>query len=152
MRLLLSVGVLCVVVTSQSLTACGDKFLGAGRGVRFGRVYAALHPGRVLLYSPDNGPIAKLRRSGLDKAIRRAGHQVDVAEDRGSLYDALRQRPVDVVIVDDANAPDVGRVAGSMQAGPSVMPLTQDTLISFLKALDGTMKSRLQLPGRKAAL
>ncbi len=151
MRLVVMSAVLGVILTGQSLTACGDKFLGAGRGARFGRVYAALHPGRVLLYSPDDGPLAKLRRSGLDKAIRRAGHQVEVADDRAALYDTLRQRPVDVVIVDDANASDIGRVAGSMPARPSVMPLTQDTLISFLKALDGTMKSRLQLPGRRTS-
>ena len=151
MRLVLTVAVVGVLLASQSLLACGDKFLGAGRGARFGRVYAALHPGRILLYSPGDSPIAKLRRSGLDKAIRRAGHQVDAADDRAALYDALRQRPVDVVIVTDADAAEVNRLAASMQAGPSVMPLTQDTLITFLKALDGTMKSRLQLAGRKTS-
>jgi hypothetical protein len=150
MRFLVAVAFLGVLLTTQSVLACGDKFLGAGRGARFGRVYAALHPGRILLYSPNDSPIAKLRRSGLDKAIRRAGHQVEAAEDRASLYDALRQRPVDVVVVTDADASEVSRLAGSMQAGPSVLPLTQETLITFLKAVDGTMKSRLQVPGKKA--
>lgn len=150
MRLLVVFALLGALFTTQSVLACGDKFLGAGRGARFGRVYAALHPGRVLLYSPSDSPIAKLRRSGLDKAIRRAGHHVDAAEDRVALYDALRQRPVDVVIVTGADADEVGRLSSAMQAGPSVMPLTQETLIAFLKALDGTMKTRLQLPGRKS--
>jgi len=150
MRLCMSLAVLGVLLTAQSVLACGDKFLGAGRGARFGRVYAALHPGRILLYSPTGSPISKLRQSGLDKAIRRAGHQVEAAEDRTGLYDALRQRPIDVVIVTAADAAEVNRLAGTMQAGPTVLPLTHDTLITFLKAVDGTMKSRLQLPGKKA--
>lgn len=151
MRLLFTLAALVVLLTTESLLACGDKFLGAGRGARFARVYAALHPGRILLYSPIGSPIAKLRKSGLDKAIRRAGHHVEAADDRAALYDALRQRPVDVVVVTDAEASEVTRLTGSMQAGPSVLPLTQDTLITFLKAVDGTMKSRLQLSGRKAS-
>jgi hypothetical protein len=150
MRLLLTLAAVLALLTAEPLLACGDKFLGAGRGARFARVYAALHPGRILLYSPTGSPIAKLRKSGLDKAIRRAGHQVEAAEDRAGLYDALRQRPIDVVVVTDAEASEVSRLAGSMQAGPSVLPLTQDTLITFLKAVDGMMKSRLELPGRKA--
>ena len=37
------------------LAACGDKFLGAGRGPRFSKVYAAIYPGRLLLYAPAEG-------------------------------------------------------------------------------------------------
>jgi hypothetical protein len=134
-----------LAATVEPSYACGDKFLGAGRGARFGKVYAALHPGRILLYSPASSDIDRLRRSGLDKAMRRAGHQVEHVQDRASLINRLQQRPIDLVVVDDRGAADVSVVTAGMQAVPSVKKLEESTLIAFLKAVDSTMKARLQV-------
>ena len=34
------------------LWACGDKFMLVGRGVRFQRAYAAIHPASILILLP----------------------------------------------------------------------------------------------------
>ena len=65
--------VVLMLVDVAPIAACGDKFLGAGRGPRFSKVYAAIYPGRLLLYAPTKGELAGMQ--GLDKALRRAGHQ-----------------------------------------------------------------------------
>ncbi|MEZ5291357.1 MAG: hypothetical protein R2745_09760 [Vicinamibacterales bacterium] len=124
------------------LAACGDKFLGAGRGPRFSRVYAAIYPGRLVLYTPARGDLAGMRRQGLDKALRRAGHQVAVVTDREALARALEERAVDVVVVDAPQVSDVAALAGTLQTPPSVLPVTRET-INFLKTVDDTMKTRI---------
>lgn len=90
--------------------ACGDKLSAIGGGIRFERVHAARHPGRVLLYLPGESP---LRRSSdqlkLADLLRRSGHQVDIGENR----DALRQELTNqgdkpfLVVIDVADAKDM---------------------------------------------
>ena len=127
---------------TASLDACGDKFLGAGRGPRFSKVYAAIYPGRVLMYAPSKGELAKM--NGLDKALRRAGHQVMIAKDMPTLTKALQDRPVDIVLVDNAHLMEAGGIAKEIAAKPTVLPVSSSA-VNFLKTLDETMKSRLTL-------
>ena len=124
------------------IAACGDKFLGAGRGPRFARVYAAIYPGRLLMYAPPKGELADLK--GLDKALRRAGHQVMVAKDLATFTRALQDRAVDIVLVDTASVAEAGGVAKEIAAKPSVLTVSKSA-VNFLKTLDETMKSRLAL-------
>ena len=87
-----------LLVDMGPLAACGDKFLGAGRGPRFSKVYAAIYPGRLLMYAPAKGELAEMY--GLDKALKRAGHQVMIAKDLPTFTKALQDRAVDIVLVD----------------------------------------------------
>ena len=124
------------------LAACGDKFLGAGRGPRFAKVYAAIYPGRLLLYAPAKGELADME--GLPKALRRAGHQVMIAKDLPTFTKALQDRAVDIVLVDNQHLTEAGGVAKEIAAKPSVIPVSPSA-INFLKTLDDTMKTRLSL-------
>lgn len=124
------------------LSACGDKFLGAGRGPRFSKVYAAVYPGRLVMYAPDKGELARMQ--GLDKALRRAGHQVAIAKDLASLSKTLQERAVDIVLVGNAHLTEVGGLAKEIAATPSVLQVSSSA-VNFLKTLDETMKSRLSL-------
>lgn len=124
------------------IAACGDKFLGAGRGPRFSKVYAAIYPGRLLMYAPPKGELAQL--SGLDKALRRAGHQVMIAKDLATYTKALQDRAVDIVLVDSAHLTEAGGVAKEIAAKPSVLTVSKSA-VNFLKTLDETMKTRLSL-------
>ena len=134
--------VVLMIADVAPIAACGDKFLGAGRGPRFSKVYAALYPGRLLMYAPSKGELATMK--GLDKALRMAGHQVMIAKDLPELTRALQDRPIDIVLVDSAHATEAGSVAGEIAAKPSVLPVSQSA-INFLKTLDEAMKSRLAL-------
>ena len=42
---------LSFTIGPEALFACGDKFFLVGRGDRFARAYASLHPGHILLYT-----------------------------------------------------------------------------------------------------
>jgi hypothetical protein len=130
-----------MMASAGPILACGDKFLGAGRGPRFSKVYAAIYPGRLLMYMPP-GELADMK--GLDKALRRAGHQVMVAKDLPTFTKALQDRAVDIVLVDNAHVAEAGGVAKEIAAKPSVVPVSKSA-INFLKTLDETMKSRLSL-------
>jgi hypothetical protein len=130
-----------MVVSAGPIWACGDKFLGAGRGPRFSKVYAAIYPGRLLLYAPP-GELADMK--GLDKALRRAGHEVMIAKDLPTFTKALQDRAVDIVLVDNAHVGEAGGVAKEIAAKPSVVTVSKSA-IGFLKTLDETMKTRLSL-------
>ena len=138
---LMLVGVLAMSNVGP-LSACGDKFLGAGRGPKFARVYAAIYPGRLLMYAPAKGELADM--SGLDKALKRAGHQVMIAKDLETFTKALQDRAVDIVLVDNAHLIEAGGIAKEIAAKPTVLPVSKSA-INFLKTLDETMKTRLSL-------
>ena len=124
------------------LAACGDKFLGAGRGPRFSKVYAAIYPGRLLLYAPPKGELA-----GHDRARQgacRAGHQVMIAKDLPTFTKALQDRAVDIVLVDNAHLTEAGGIAKEIAAKPTVLPVSKSAM-NFLKTLDETMNTRLSL-------
>ena len=131
-----------MLANAGPLAACGDKFLGAGRGPRFARVYAAIYPGRLVMYAPAKGELAKMQGQGLDKALRRAGHQVIVVKDLDTLSRTLQDRPVDIVLADNQHMTEAGSVAGEIAVKPSVLPVSKSA-VNFLKTLDDTMKSRL---------
>lgn len=132
-----------LMLTSASpIAACGDKFLGAGRGPRFSKVYAAIYPGRLLLYVPPKGELAEMK--GLDKALRLAGHQVMIARDLPTLTKALQDRAVDIVLAGNANLVEAGGIAKEIATKPSVVPVSKSA-VNFLKTLDETMKARLAL-------
>lgn len=142
-RLTLLLFITALILADVTPTAaCGDKFLGAGRGPRFSKVYAAIYPGRLVLYAPAKGELAGM--NGLDKALRRAGHQVTIAKDLVTLTKALQERPTDIVLVENAHAIQIGGVASEIAAKPSVLPVSSSTM-NFLKTLDEAMKSRLSL-------
>ncbi len=131
-----------LLANTGPIGACGDKFLGAGRGPRFSKVYAAIYPGRLLMYAPPKGELADMK--GLDKALRRAGHHVMIAKDLATYTKALQDIPVDIILVDNAHLSEAGGVAREISAKPSVVPVSKSA-VNFLKTLDETMKSRLSL-------
>jgi hypothetical protein len=131
-----------VLVNAGPIAACGDKFLGAGRGPRFSKVYAAIYPGRLVMYAPAKGELAGM--NGLDKALRRAGHQVLIAKDLPTLQRALQDRAIDIVLADTAHQAEAGSAAGDIAVKPTVLTVSTSA-INFLRTLDDTMKSRLSL-------
>jgi hypothetical protein len=97
--------------------ACGDKFLMVGRGAKFQRAYASVHPGKVLIFArPSTAERAAIRDPQLHRALRQAGHAVSVIEDWTLLEQALRTVQVDIVLVDVAEAP---RLNAALAAAPS---------------------------------
>src|SRR5258705_7773965 len=116
---------------SQAVSACGDKFLLLGRGVRFQRAYAAIHPASVLLVIPPKSvKKAAVRDPRLKDALKMAGHRVDVVT-AANVRDALSRSGYDIVLAAQADAlslPDVPPPAGARKPA----------LICILESSDAT--------------
>ena len=143
--------------------ACGDKFLMVGRGAKFQRAYASVYPGKVLIYArPSTDAKAAIRDPQLHRALRQAGHAVSVIEDWTLLEQALKVTPVDVVLVDVAEA---GRLQAAMSASlthaealyvafPKAMPpkdvicrlKSSDRPLRYLDEVENAMKARAKRP------
>jgi hypothetical protein len=142
MRSLLTVGLVFVLVTCSqlSLGACGDKFLIVGRGAQFNKVYAALYPGSIAIYTHDAARAAD-RTKDLRKLLTRAGHRVSViaAQD---LPATLQRGGIDIVIADSVEAPKIDRQLTT--AGSRPTPLYVRMEKNKTDAGTGTPAYRLQ--------
>ena len=127
MRRLLVATALCLGMASQALLACGDKFFLVGRGDRFSRAYATLHPGRILIYTGGTTTVSKgLRDARLHRFISRAGHHVEIAADRAELDRALKSGPVDLVVASFGQAIEVMADVGAAPSSPVLLPIEGD--------------------------
>jgi len=139
--------------------ACGDKFLMVGRGAKFQRAYASVHPGKVLIYArPSTSAKAAIRDPQLHRALRQAGHAVSVIEDWALLEQALKSAPSDVILVDVAEAGRLDEALATAPtrpdtlyvAFPSAAPSSDvvcrlkssDKPIRFLDEVENVMKAR----------
>jgi hypothetical protein len=148
------------------VSACGDKFLSVGRGVRFQRAYAAIHPASILIVLPlKNVKPAAVRDPGLVTALKMAGHRVEVVRQPANLSEVLGRSPHDLVIAERADASALrDAAAGNGRPKPSIIAVmeqpsaaevtaarqqleyvlkTPQSLSQILNLLDDVMKARL---------
>jgi len=126
-RLTLATLLLSFTIGPEVLLACGDKFFLVGRGDRFSRAYASLHPGHILLYTGGTTTVSKgLRDARLHKFITRAGHRVVIASDRVELDRALKSGSVDVVLAGLGQAVDLVKEVGAAPSRPTLLPIEGD--------------------------
>lgn len=143
----IAVGISAMYPVAQ---ACGDKFLMVGRGAKFQRAYASVYPGNLLIYArPSTDPKAAIRDPQLHKALRQAGHTVSIIEDWTLLEQALKTVPVDVVLVDVAEAPKLQPIVAASVAHAQPMYVVfpssksaavQNDVICRLKSSDRPLK------------
>ena len=127
-------GLLFAAAGSQAVSACGDKFLLVGRGVRFEQAYAAIHPASILIVLPVKSvKSAAVRDSRLVTALKNAGHKVEVVQQPANLADALSRSRRDIVLVERADVAalhDIAPPAG--QSKPSIVGVLEDASPSAL--------------------
>lgn len=121
-------------VGSQIVSACGDKFLVVGRGVRFQRAYAAIHPASILIVLPPKSvKSAAVRDSRLQTELKMAGHRIEVVQQPANLTEVLGRSRHDIVLAEPADASAVRRLAGAGgQPQPSIVTVLEDA-----SAVDG---------------
>jgi hypothetical protein len=113
---------LSVPVFHPVAQACGDKFLMVGRGAKFQRAYASVYPGKLLIYTrPSTDPKAAIRDPQLHKALRQAGHTVSIIEDWSLLEQAVKTGPLDIILLDAAEATKLQPVVAASLAHPDAM-------------------------------
>ena len=154
-----AVGISAIFPVAQ---ACGDKFLMVGRGAKFQRAYASVYPGKLLIYAKSSAdPKAAIRDPQLHKALRQAGHTVSIIEDWSLLEQAVKTGPVDIILVDAAEAPRLQPVVATSLAHPDAMYIafpskqsaaadkslnvrlkSSDRALKYLDEVENVMKSR----------
>jgi hypothetical protein len=167
-------GLVVAAAASLAVSACGDKFLLVGRGVRFEQAYAAIHPATILIVVPAKGvKSAAVRDSRLVSALKNAGHKVEVVQQPVNLAEALSRARRDIILVERADAAalhDMDSPAG--QVKPSIVGVLEDpspsaltdakrqleyvlptptSLARILNLMDDVMKARLDSARRTGA-
>jgi len=126
-------GALTIVLTlvSVDLTACGDKFVRAGRTARFGG-YASIHPGSILVYQPPSPNPAGVR--DFELMLTRAGHTVTFLPNGSDVARAAGAAKYDLIVV---TSPDVDKVVDqirSISARPDIVPISPEKAAKVVKA------------------
>ena len=104
---------------SVDLTACGDKFLRAGRSART-KGYAAIYPASILIYKP-NATVKGLQE--FESLLKKAGHKPTAIKDSALLNDALASAKFDVVIADYENATAIKQQLQAGASEPGFLPI-----------------------------
>ena len=102
--------------------SCGDKFLVIGRGIRYERAYAAVHPASILVFTND----PKLTKD-LESTLTKSGHKIQTVGDETALFTNLKTTKYDLVLV---NLKDVAHLEAAVMATPSkpaVLPVIFNT-------------------------
>lgn len=147
--------------------ACGDKFLLVGRGAKFQRAYASVYPSKVYIFArPATDPKAAIRDPKLYKALRQAGHTVNVIEDWALLEQALKTVTVDLVLVDVAERARLESIVSTSPSHPDALYVAfpnaappskalcklraSDGALRYLEEIEGTMKTRTKNAAKKS--
>jgi hypothetical protein len=118
----LIVGIAMTSMTWSPAEACGDKFLLVGRGVRFQRAYAAVHPANILIYArATTNADRAIRDPQFHKTLRQAGHQLSVIEDATLFQHALRLSSFDIVLADLTEAPTIDPLVATAPSRPKAL-------------------------------
>jgi hypothetical protein len=121
--LLFSLAVVVAVVAQKPalLSACGEKLLLLGRGIRFQSRHTP-RPATVLLYLPQSATGQRLSDPNLESALKEAGHDVRAVTVKADLESALQSGNYDVVLANVTDASDLERAQGMTAANAVVLP------------------------------
>lgn len=98
--IVLTVGCACMTAA----LACGDKLSVLSGGVRFERMHASQHPGRIVIFAPGGSALrAANAELHLAQLLTRAGHTVEVVDDQQRVERVLQLAVADLILVDTSD-------------------------------------------------
>jgi hypothetical protein len=134
------------IISSQTVTACGDKFLLVGRGVRFQRAYAAIHPASILIVLPPKSvKNAAVRDSRLQTALKMAGHRVELVP-QANLADQVGRSRYDIILAERADALAIPDLVSAGPVKPSVVGVLEDPSAADLAEARQRLQAVLKTP------
>lgn len=152
MRVFLPVLIAALTVVgqaSQTVQACGDKFLLVGRGVKFQRAYAAIYPASIIIYAQPQRHAAKaIRDPRLQSDLKLAGHHVLLVETDAALAHALESTRVDLVLTDVADADRTSTQGAASPSKPTVLPVMYEPTREEAKEIEARYQCRLKSSDR----
>ena len=110
-----------LIFGEAALSACGDKFVLLGRGVRVAR---SKYPSTILIYmNPTSRVPAADKEFHVEAVLKAAGHRAKVAESESEVEKALASGNYDLVLADYNDVPSLRKDAASVRSKPVVLPL-----------------------------
>jgi hypothetical protein len=129
--------------------ACGDKFLMVGRGVKFQRAYAAIHPASIVIFAQPQRHAAKaIRDPRLQSDLKLAGHRVVLVDNDAALARALESDKVDLVLTDVADADRTSKQGAASPSKPTVLPVMYEPTREEAKEIEARYQCRLRSSDR----
>ena len=137
-----------VLLAAPQVYACGDKLLVLNRGLRF-QDLSGSRPASILLYSHTGSRTSDAINDGrLKSALVRAGHKLQMVEERSRLDDALKTGHYDLVLVDLADAPDVEEQLRAAPSPPVVVPVVYEGTKAEAEAVKKHYRCLLKAPDK----
>ncbi len=110
---------------SSELLACGNKFLSASRGTRFGKLGFARQDAAILVYANPESTLPKaIGDVPVEEILRDVGYRPKTVTDPEQLDLALREGGWDLVLADLADSEPIRwRSEGEGSSAPMVVPV-----------------------------
>lgn len=116
-----------IVVCFQPVaTACGDKLLVLGRGVKFGNLGPSYHAA-IITYVPESLPeSAAVKDVQLQTDLQKAGHIVGLVQQADVLTAAVQSGKYDIILVDMQSVAMVNKQVSIAGVHSVVMPVVYE--------------------------
>src|SRR5207302_10889337 len=102
-------------------SACGDKLLMLGRGVKFGSISSSYH-GSIIAYVPESVlQSAAINDAQFQQTVRKAGHRLRLVRQVDALAEAVQSGSYDIILVDPQDAALVNNHDTTAAANSDVM-------------------------------
>jgi hypothetical protein len=104
-------------------SACGDKVLVLGAGVKFGNI-ASPHHALIIVYVPDSVPqSAAVNDPQFQAALRKAGVKLRLVQQEDVLSEAVQSGKYDIILVDLQDAALLDKQVTAADVNTVVMPV-----------------------------
>jgi hypothetical protein len=118
---LIALAVGATLLAASSLSACGEKFLVAGRGTRYQRP-KNFRAASVLIYAnPSTGLDAALRTLPVESVLKREGHRATVVASADQLAAILASGKFDVLLADSGDTAAVETLLAKSTDAPALV-------------------------------
>jgi hypothetical protein len=124
-KLLLTLSLIATFLACSALvaSACGDKLLLLGRGLRFGNLGSSYHP-LIIAYVPESlTQSAAVNDPQFQAALRKAGVILRLVQQEDVLAEAIQSGKCDIILVDLQDADVVGEKVAKADVNTVVMPV-----------------------------
>jgi hypothetical protein len=112
--------------TAPLASACGDKVLVLGRGVKFGNIASSYHAS-IIAFVPDSvAQSAAVNDPRFQAALQKAGHKLRLVQQPDVLEQAVQSGKYDIILVDLQDAEIVDKEVAAAGVNTVVMPVVYD--------------------------
>ena len=131
--------------SASDVLACGNKFLVASRGTRFGKVAVASQKAAILVYAnPDSTMPQSMAKVSIETVLVEAGYQPTIVANQDEFNQALSQGNWDLVLADLNDSEAVRQRLGD--EAPMLVPVLYEPTKSDMQMAKQEYESVIKAP------